>query len=170
MNHHSRQRAAHWGIHLVAGLGSQKTSRLGLAMGVFSEAMRNLSLLASLFFVASIAFGDDKQIITMEDGTKLTLLGTTFGSHHMAPGYENLSTANWVNTAPNTTVVWIEEKPESSKQPIELLVSDRANTGCVIIETGYRSFCKIRRVTSQLRIECVSTLGQGNDFACPTVS
>jgi len=98
--------------------------------------MRILSLLAGLFFAASIAFGDDKQIITMDDGTKLTLLGTTFGSRHMAPGYENLRTANWIDTAPNTTVVWIKEEPEPSKQPIELLVSDRASTGCVSMETS----------------------------------
>ena len=117
-------------------------SRLGLELGVFSGAMKTPSLLAGLFFAASIAYSGDKQIITMEDGTKLTLLGTTFGNHHMAPGYENMSTANWVNTAPNTTVVWIKEEPEPSQQPIELLVSDRANTGCVIIEAGYMSFVK----------------------------
>ncbi len=102
---------------------------------------RTLSLLAVLFFAVSTAFGDDKQIITMEDGTKLTLLGTTFGNHHMAPGYENLRTANWIYTAPNTTVVWIKEEP--GNQPIyELLVSDRANTGCVNIEARQRSFVK----------------------------
>ncbi|HUZ06442.1 MAG TPA: hypothetical protein VMV89_03045, partial [Candidatus Paceibacterota bacterium] len=56
-------------------------------------------------------------------------------------GFEHWGLANWVNTAPDTTVVWIEEEPES-KQPIELLVSDRANTGCVNIEAGYRSFVK----------------------------
>jgi hypothetical protein len=104
---------------------------------------RILSLLAGLFFAVSTAFGDDKQIIIMEDGTKLTLLGTTFGNHHMAPGYENLRTANWIYTAPDTTVVWIEEEPEPGKQPIyELLVSDRANTGCVNIEARQRSFVK----------------------------
>ena len=104
-------------------------------MGVFSEAMRIPSLLAGLFFAASIAFGDDKQIITMDDGTKLTLLGTTFGTRHMAPGYENLRTANWIYTAPNTTVVWIEEEPERRQgNRSQLLVSDRANTGCVNIE------------------------------------
>jgi hypothetical protein len=90
--------------------------------------------------VAFPALGD-QQIITLEDGTKLTLLGTTFGNHHMAPGYENLRTANWIYTAPNTTVVWIEEEP--GNQPIyELLVSDRANTGCVNLEARQRSFVK----------------------------
>ena len=52
--------------------------------------MRVLSLLAGLFFAASIALGGDLQIITMENGTTLKLLGTSNGSHHMAPGYENL--------------------------------------------------------------------------------
>jgi hypothetical protein len=111
-------------------------------MGVFSGAMRIPSLLAGLFFAASIAFGDDKQIITLDDGTKLTLLGATYGTHQMAPGYESMSTADWIDTAPDTTVVWIGEEPETRGQPIELLVSDRANTGCVNIEAGYRSFVK----------------------------
>jgi hypothetical protein len=112
-------------------------------MGVFSEAMRILSLLAGLFFAISIAFGDDRQIITMEDGTKLTLLGTTYGNHHMAPGYENLRTANWIYTAPDTTVVWIEEEHEPGKSPdYELLVSDPANTGCINIERRQGSFVK----------------------------
>jgi len=112
-------------------------------MGVFSGAMRIPSLLAGLFFAASIAFGDDKQTITMEDGTMLTLLGTTYGTHHMAPGYEDLRTANWIYTAPNTTVVWIEEEREPGKNPIyQLLVSDRANTGCVNLEARQGSFVK----------------------------
>ena len=90
--------------------------------------------------VAFPAVGEP-QIIHLDDGTKLTLLGATYGSHHMAPGYEKLRTANWIYTAPNTTVVWIEEEP--GNQPIyELLVSDRANTGCVNIEARQRSFVK----------------------------
>ena len=105
-------------------------------MGVFSGPMKIPSLLAGLFFGAFIACGDDKQIITLDDGTKLTLLGTTYGNHHMAPGYESLRTANWIYTAPNTTVVWIEEEP--GNQPIyELLVSDQATTGCVNIEESH---------------------------------
>ena len=104
--------------------------------------MKILSLLAGLFFATAISFGGDQPIITMDDGTKLTLVGTSHGNLHMAPGYENMDRANWVRTAPDTTVVWIKEASESSQQPIELLVSDRANTGCVIIEAGYMSFAK----------------------------
>jgi hypothetical protein len=92
--------------------------------------------------VAFPALGEP-QIITLDDGTKLTLLGTTYGVHHMAPGYENLRTANWIYTASNTPVVWIEEEHEPGKGPIyELLVSDRANTGCVSTETDTGSHVK----------------------------
>ena len=88
-----------------------------------------------------LELSDQPQVILLSDGTKLTLLGTTFGNRHMAPGYENLQTANWIYTAPDTTVVWIKEEP--GNQPIyELLVSDRANTGCVNLEARQRSFVK----------------------------
>ena len=42
----------------------------------------------------------------------------------------------------NTTVVWIEEEPGRTQPIYELLVSDRANTGCVNIEARQRSFVK----------------------------
>ena len=111
-------------------------------MGVFSVAMKMMSLMAGLFFAASIALGDDKQTITMDDGTKLTLLGTSHGSRHMAPGFEHWGLANWINTAPNTTVVWIKGEPAQQMRSIELLVSDRANTGCVNIEPEMGSLVK----------------------------
>jgi hypothetical protein len=83
----------------------------------------------------------EPQVIHLDDHTKLTLLGTTYGSHQMAPGYENLRTANWIYTAANSTVVWIKEEHEPGKRPnYELLVSDRANTGCVNLEERQGSF------------------------------
>jgi hypothetical protein len=85
----------------------------------------------------------EPQVIHLDNGTKLTLLGTTYGYHHMAPGYEKLGTANWIYTAPNTTVVWIKEEHDSGKGQIyELLVSDPANTGCVNIERRQGSHVK----------------------------
>ena len=110
--------------------------------------MKTKILLCSIFSVLNVGIAGPlpesvgSQVIRLDDGTKLTLLGTTYGSHHMAPGYENLPTADWIDTASNTIVVWIGEESGSGKQPIELLVSDRANTGCVNIEAGYRSFVK----------------------------
>jgi hypothetical protein len=74
---------------------------------------------------------DSPQVIHLDDHTKLTLLGTTFGHHHIAPGYENRT---GIDTDTNQIVVWIKAEHEPSKRPsYELLVSDRANTGCVNI-------------------------------------
>jgi hypothetical protein len=94
---------------------------------------------------AAVAFpaAGEPQVIHLDNGTKLTLLGATYGYHHMAPGYERLATANWIYTAPNTTVVWIKEDYEHDSSSLyELLVSDRANTGCVNIERRQGSFVK----------------------------
>ena len=94
---------------------------------------------------AAVAFpaAGEPQVIHLDNGTKLTLLGATYGYHHMAPGYERLATANWIYTTPNTTVVWIKEDYEHDSSSIyELLVSDRANTGCVNIERRQGSFVK----------------------------
>ena len=94
---------------------------------------------------AAVAFPavGEPQVIHLDNGTKLTLLGATYGYHHMAPGYERLATANWIYTAPNTTVVWIKEDYEHDSSSLyELLVSDRANTGCVNIERRQGSFVK----------------------------
>jgi hypothetical protein len=81
----------------------------------------------------------EPQVIHLDDDTKLTLLGTSRGTHHMAPGYKNLRTANWIYTTPNTTVVWLKEEGKQPN-PYELLVSDRANTGCVNLEHRQGSF------------------------------
>ena len=94
---------------------------------------------------AAVAFpaAGEPQVIHLDNGTKLTLLGATYGYHHMAPGYERLATANWIYTAPNTTVIWIKEDYEHDSSSIyELLVSDRANTSCVNIERRQGSFVK----------------------------
>jgi hypothetical protein len=85
----------------------------------------------------------EPQVIHLDDQTKLTLLGTSHGLNHMAPGFENLRTANWIRTATNTTVVWIKEEHGPGKRPsYELLVSDRSNTGCVNLEPRQRSSVK----------------------------
>jgi hypothetical protein len=83
------------------------------------------------------------QTIQLDDGTKLTFLGVTYGKHHVAPQYEHLARGNWFYSASNITVVWIREEHEPGKWPnYELLVSDRANTGCVNIERHQGSSVK----------------------------
>ena len=85
------------------------------------------------------AFGQP-QVMQLDDGTKLTLLGVTTGTRQMAPGYENLATANWLYTPDRPSIVWILAEHEQGKWPnYELLISDKAKTGCVNLEKSTRS-------------------------------
>lgn len=86
---------------------------------------------------------DRAQIITLSDGTKLTLLGTTYGDYHVAPKYGHLHTGNWIRSSNSTTVVWVEAVHKLKHRPsYELLISDRANTACVPIEAKSSSHVK----------------------------
>ena len=85
------------------------------------------------------------QVITLDDGTKLTFLGVTYGTRHWPPHYEAMGgrTGNWLYTRSNTPVVWIEEEHDPQKWPtFELLASDIANTGCVNLEKSTGSHVK----------------------------
>jgi hypothetical protein len=83
------------------------------------------------------------QVIKMDDGTKLTLLGVTTGRRQMAPQYESLPTANWVYSRSNLTMVWIKAEHDMQNwQTYQLLVSDPENTGCVNIEKRTSSHVK----------------------------
>ena len=74
----------------------------------------------------------------MDDGTKLTLLGTTFGYRHLPPGFEHWGMANWIYTASNSTVVWIEAEHKTNQWPsFQLLASDSSNLACVNNEQNY---------------------------------
>jgi len=91
----------------------------------------------SAFLIIGIgftAFGQP-QVMQLDDGTKLTFLDVTTGTRQMAPGYENLGTANWLYTPDRPSVVWILAEHEPGKWPnYELLISDKAKTGCVNLE------------------------------------
>jgi hypothetical protein len=90
-------------------------------------------VIAGLSGVAAVNAGDSQnQIITLKDGTRLTFLGLTYGTHHVAPRYETLPTGNPINTPKDATVAWVEAEHDPGRWPsFELLVSDKANTGCV---------------------------------------
>jgi len=91
----------------------------------------------SAFLVIGIGFTAfaQPQVMQLDDGTKLTLLGVTTGTRQMAPGYENLATANWLYTPDRPSMVWILAEHKQGKWPsYELLISDQAKTGCVNLE------------------------------------
>jgi hypothetical protein len=89
---------------------------------------------ASIMGLVFTAFAQP-QVMHMDDGTKLTLLGVTTGIRQTAPGYENLGIANWLYTPDRPSIVWILAKHQQGKRPsYELLISDKAKTGCVNLE------------------------------------
>src|SRR5215204_742420 len=99
--------------------------------------MNTKILSASAFLIICIgltAFGQP-QVMQLDDGTKLTLLGVTTGTRQMAPGYEKLATANWLYTPDGPSVIWILAEHEPSKLPnYQLLISNKGKTGCVNLE------------------------------------
>ncbi len=104
--------------------------------------MKTKILSLSAFLIIGIgftAFGQP-QVMQLDDGTKLTLLGVTSGTRQMAPGYENLATANWLYTPDRPSMVWIlAEHPQGKWPSFELLISDEAKTGCVSLEKSTES-------------------------------
>lgn len=78
--------------------------------------------------------------ILLNDGTKLTSLGVTTGTQQMAPGYENLATANRLYTPNKTPMLWIQSENKSNQYPTyEIIVCDKAKTACVNIEKSTSS-------------------------------
>ena len=76
------------------------------------------------------------QIINLKDGTKLTLVGVTYGKHHVAPkikiaGHVHGGGAR-MDTPNDAVVVWIEaEHKPNQYSSYQLMVYDKANTACV---------------------------------------
>jgi hypothetical protein len=77
------------------------------------------------------------QVITLSGGTKLTLLGATYGKHHVPPKTKIAGRSSRGNDAllvstNDTLVVWIEAEHKANQYPnYQLLVYDKANTACV---------------------------------------
>ena len=77
------------------------------------------------------------QIIKLNDGTKLTLVGVTYGKHHVAPkikigGRSSRSEGAQMDSTNDTLAVWIEAEHKPNQYPnYQLLVYDKANTACV---------------------------------------
>lgn len=113
------------------------TSSLALAAGIA------LGLLESRGHSAESPGSSEAQGIELNDGAKLTLLGVTHGTHHVPPHYETLRTVNWIDTHEDATVAWVAAEHDPKRWPsYELLVSDKANTGCVNVEKRSGSHVK----------------------------
>jgi hypothetical protein len=77
------------------------------------------------------------QVIKLNDGTKLTLVGVTFGRHHVPPkikiaGRSARSDGARLDSTNDTLVVWIEAEHKPNQYPnYQLMVYDNANTASV---------------------------------------
>jgi len=79
------------------------------------------------------------QVILLKDGTKLTLVGVTYGKHHAPPKIKTAGTRNRgagaLDTESNSIVVWIEsvsKKTGPNQWPnYQLFVYDSEETACV---------------------------------------
>jgi hypothetical protein len=88
--------------------------------------------------VAAIWWLRRPQIITLSDGTKLTLLGVDYGTHHKFPTVKVKTTGRRrggptsIDTTNDTLVVWIEAEHMPNRYPnYQVMVYDKAATACV---------------------------------------
>jgi hypothetical protein len=77
------------------------------------------------------------QSITLSNGTKLTLLGVTYGKHHVPPkvkitGGRVRGGGARMDSTNDTAVVWILSEHKANQYPnYQLMVYDKADTACV---------------------------------------
>lgn len=76
------------------------------------------------------------QVVVLKNGTKLTLVGVTYGKHHVFKGVKTtgsrLRGRTTLDTTNDTLVVWIKAEHKMSMYPnYQLMVYDSAHTACV---------------------------------------
>jgi hypothetical protein len=96
-----------------------------------------LVLLATIIAVAMF-WEMRPQVITLKDGTKLSLVGVTYGTHHVFKGIKTVGSftlhgLTTLNTSNDTAVIWIEAQHKGgySWQNYQVYVYDPDNTACV---------------------------------------
>jgi hypothetical protein len=77
------------------------------------------------------------QVILLKDGSRMTLVGVTYGKHHVAPKIKSTARARSgggrIDTTNDTLVAWVlsEQKGNRTGPSDQLMVYDPANTACV---------------------------------------
>ena len=90
---------------------------------------------------ASVVWSMRPQVITLKNGTKLTLVGVSYGKHHAFRGLKTLGSSRQrgrasIDTTNDTLVVWIKAETKSHQRlnqwpNFQLFVYDSDNTACV---------------------------------------
>lgn len=92
------------------------------------------------------------QVIIEKDGSKMTLVGVTYGKHHVAPKVKSGTRARGgggrIDTTNDTLVVWVlsEKKGNRTGPNDQLMVYDAANTACV--SSWARDYSQIKNGTT----------------------
>jgi hypothetical protein len=87
--------------------------------------------------IAAVVYWETRpQVLTLKNGTKLTLVGVTYGKHHSFKGLKFTGSRQrgrtTIDTTNDTAVVWIEAQFKNGQWPnYQLYVSDPGNTACV---------------------------------------
>src|SRR5277367_6376782 len=81
------------------------------------------------------------QVIVLDNGDRLTLVGVTYGKHHTPPTQKKKTAAGarrggqgpqTFNTPNDTLVVWMRQEHPANQWPnYQLFLYDKANTACV---------------------------------------
>jgi hypothetical protein len=106
-----------------------------------------ISVLAIGILAVSIWWLRRPQVVTLSDGTKLTLVGVTYGRHHVAPKIKvaggRARNGSRIDSTNDTVVVWIEAEHKPNQYPnYQLMVYDKADTACVSAWTRTQSQIK----------------------------
>ena len=113
-----------------------------------------VSLVIAGIAVDAFLWQGKPQVITLNGGTKLTLLGVTYGKHHVPPktriaGQSSRGNDALLVSTNDTLVVWIKAERKAGQDPnhqllvsYQLLVSDPANTACT--ETYARNQSQVK--------------------------
>lgn len=104
--------------------------------------MKKVLLWGGLFIIviaaiaAAVYWQSRPQVLVLKNGTKLTLVGVTYGKHHAFKGLKSTNSRRGgratIDTTNDAAVVWIEAQYKNGQWPnYQLFVSDPDNTGCV---------------------------------------
>ncbi len=92
-------------------------------------------LLVAVAVAGAIYWKSRPQVVMLKNGTKLTLVGVTYGKHHAFKGLKSTSRTRGratLDTTNDTLVVWIEAEYKQNQWPnYQLMVYDPDNTACV---------------------------------------
>ena len=107
-----------------------------------------VSLVVAGIAVDAFLWLQKPQVIKLSDGTRLTLMGATYGRHHVPPKIKIAGRSARVSGArmdspSNSLVVWIAAEHKPNQYPnFELAVYDKANTACATSSSRTQSQIK----------------------------